>query len=152
MRRKVDLRQIISNIHLVRSAALRLAHKAPRFHFLCGLYDQNSLNVDDLARLAISLDIQHVAFWNLTPYPPDNTDVPKGDWIRPLDDLDDDALRSRLAVIFSSFELLRRFGISVSVQGNFVETLAKRVKLFDERKRVVGSLKGPATWYDPGVS
>jgi MoaA/NifB/PqqE/SkfB family radical SAM enzyme len=127
LRRKVDVRQIITNIHAVRATALRLFHRPPRFNFLCGLYDQNTLQIDELARLAISLNIHGVAFWNLKALPFENTDVPRESWLRPLDDLNDEELKPRLKCIHSAINLLRRNGIVVGTHGGFVETLSRRV-------------------------
>lgn len=150
MRRRVDVRQIITNIHLVRAAASRISHKPPDFHFLCGLYDFNAYGTLDFARVAVSLGIKHVAFWNLTPYPFANTDVLMEDRVQPLDDLPDEELRPRVMTILSAIGLLRRSGVSVHVQGDFVNTLARRVKLAHGPTGATSDAHASTNgWFDP---
>jgi MoaA/NifB/PqqE/SkfB family radical SAM enzyme len=126
-RRKVDVRQIVMNIQLIRAAALRMLCKPPTFTFLAGLYDKNSMLVEDFARLSIALGIHTVQFWNLNKYPYENTDVAPEDRVLPLDDLPDDELRPRVEAVYRAIELLRRNRIVVNVAGGFVDVLARRV-------------------------
>ncbi len=65
IRRKVDLNRIVENINAIREAAARLHQESPHFLLSCGLYDQNSLVIEDLARFAVSLGIASVGFWYL---------------------------------------------------------------------------------------
>lgn len=126
LRRKVDVRQIIANVALVRTVASRNFMKPPTFAFLCGLYDKNSLVIEDLAHLAISLGVADVGFWSLTPYPYENTDVADGDKALPLDDLPDAELVPRLQAIGRALQTLRRAGVRFHVQADFVEVLKLR--------------------------
>jgi len=125
LRRRVDLRQIVTNIAFVRATALRLRRPPPRFAFLCGLYDRNTIGWDDLARLAISLGIVDIGLWSLTEH--DGLDVPEKDRVRPLDSLTDEELLPRMVAIRRGLNLLRRHGVNVNVQGGFVEALERRI-------------------------
>jgi MoaA/NifB/PqqE/SkfB family radical SAM enzyme len=126
MRRKVDIRQIVMNIMMIRAASLRMDCRPPNIHFLCGLYDKNSLHIEGLSRLAVALKVHMLSFWNLTAYPMENTDVPKGDEPIPLDQLSIDELRPRVAAIRRAVELARNNGLGVEVHANFVDDLARR--------------------------
>jgi MoaA/NifB/PqqE/SkfB family radical SAM enzyme len=125
LRRKVDLRQIITNIAFVRSVARRNYSIGPSFGFITGLYDQNSLLVEDLARLAVTLGINTVSFWSLTKYPYSETDVRTEDQALPLDDLSDDELLPRIISIRRGIRILKRAGVSVYTHADFINTLAK---------------------------
>ncbi len=125
LRRKVDLRQIVANIALVRATALKLHRTPPEFRFLCGLYDRNTIGWESFARLAIALDIRHVGLWSLTAHP--GMVFPEGGKVVPLDDLDDEELRPRIQSIQRGIDLLRRHQVAADVQGDFVTKLAARV-------------------------
>jgi len=127
LRRRVDLRQITTNIAFTKSAALKLHRTPPRFSFLCGLYDKNTLEWDSFARFSIASAITHVGIWSLTAH--SNLDVPDEDRVQPLDDLSDDDLRPRILSVLRGLRLLQRHGVSVSVHGDFVDPLARRVGL-----------------------
>jgi MoaA/NifB/PqqE/SkfB family radical SAM enzyme len=127
LRRRVDLRQITTNMTLIKAAALKLHRTPPRFGFLCGLYDKNSLEWDAFARFSIASDIIHMGIWTLTPHP--GLNVPDEDRVRPLDDLSDSDLRPRIVSVLRGLRLLRRHGVAVTVQGDFVGALARRVGL-----------------------
>lgn len=127
MRRKVDVRQIVMNMHLIRMAAAKVARRSPQFGFLCGLYDKTAPGVGDLARLAVSLGVTHCSFWNLTPYPYSKTGAPEQDWPKPLDALSDDDLAPCLASINDAIAFLRLHNVAVVVQGDFISHLAKRL-------------------------
>lgn len=58
LRRKVDLRTIIHNITLLRSAALLNDRPIPRLAFTCVLSDQSVQNLDRLVALAKSLECE----------------------------------------------------------------------------------------------
>jgi len=131
MRRKVDIRQIVTNIQMIRATAMRLYRKPPGVQFHCGLYDKNSLLMEDFARFAVSMGVAVVSFWSLTPYPYEHTDVSLSDQVKPLDDLADDELVPRVLAIRRALGILKRHGISTSIQADFVERLARRVGLDD---------------------
>jgi pyruvate-formate lyase-activating enzyme len=126
-RRHVDLRQIISNIVAVRAAALRHDRSSPRFQFVCGLYDKNTLMLEELAWLAVALNIQKVQFWDLLAHSYDGLDVPDQDRAHPLASLPDDDLRPRLAAISRATAVLRRADIAVEIDGPFIADLEHRV-------------------------
>jgi MoaA/NifB/PqqE/SkfB family radical SAM enzyme len=133
LRRRVDLHRIVDNINAIRKTAVRLGHEPPHFLFSCGLYDQNSLIIEDLARLAVSLGISSVGFWNLSKwdhesFPYQFTDVPERDRVYPLDDLSDHELRPRLEAIQRAITILQENRIGVEINGNFVNILADRLK------------------------
>jgi MoaA/NifB/PqqE/SkfB family radical SAM enzyme len=127
VRRHVDLKQIIANIVLVRSTAIRLLRRPPGFAFSCGLYDKSAPHVEELARLAVALDIKAVNFWNLHRHEHQDTELKEGDRVYPLDDLTDSALKPILEAILRAIRLLRSRGIQVHVRANFLNVLAKRV-------------------------
>jgi MoaA/NifB/PqqE/SkfB family radical SAM enzyme len=126
MRRNVDVRQILTNITFIRVAARRLGISPPAFRFSCGLYDQNSLFVEDLARLAVEYKIERVGFWNLNQFPYEYTDVPMADRARPLDELSDEELRPRLEAIQRAFAILKDNHVVVEIAGDFVDDLLHR--------------------------
>ena len=127
LRRHVDVRQIVTNIAMVRAAAVKMLRKPPTFTFACGLYDKNSLFVDGLARLAISLGIKAVNFWNLHDHGHSDSRVDGDDSVHPLDDLTDVKLRPRVEVIHGAIELLRAHNVTVGIHAAFVNILARRV-------------------------
>jgi Radical SAM superfamily len=131
LRRKVDVRQIVMNVHRVRMKAREISQPPPYFSLLAGLYDQNTLNIADFARFAIGLDIRHVSFWNLTEYPYENTDVAAPDRVRSLDSLPDDELKPRILAIRHAISLLRKAGVAVNVHAGFLQSLARRVGVHD---------------------
>jgi MoaA/NifB/PqqE/SkfB family radical SAM enzyme len=126
MRRNVDVRQILTNITFIRVAARRLGITPPAFRFSCGLYDQNSLFVEDLARLAVEYKIERVGFWNLNQFPYEYTDVPVADRARPLDELSDEDLRPRLEAIDKAIRILKENHVVVEIAGDFVDDLVHR--------------------------
>ena len=125
VRRRVDLRQIVANIAFVRSMALKLHRQPPRFAFLCGLYDKNTLEWENFARFTVAMGVTSVGLWSLTKHA--GMDVPEYAQVRPLDDLADGELRPRVVSIRRGLEFLRRHGVSVSIQGGFFEALERRV-------------------------
>ena len=132
IRRKVDLNRIVENINAIRAAAARLHQESPHFLFSCGLYDQNSLVIEDLARFAVSLGISSVGFWNLTKwdyesFPYQFTDVSERDRVYALDDLSDDDLRPRVEAIQRAITILRENRIGVQINGDFVNILKDRL-------------------------
>lgn len=127
VRRRVDLRQIVINMALVKAAALKLHRAPPIFGFLCGLYDKNTLDWESFARFVVASGLTYIHIWSLTVHP--GLDVPEGDGVLPLDDLSDSELRPRILSVLRGLKLLQRHGVSVVVQGGFVKTLAKRVGL-----------------------
>jgi MoaA/NifB/PqqE/SkfB family radical SAM enzyme len=148
MRRKVDLRQIVTNINLIRATALRLETTPPTFEFSCGLYDQNSLLIEDFARFAIALWIHSVGFWNLSSwnhekFPYENTDVPESDRAFPLDNLDRSELRPRLDAIQRAIAILNANGVIVQVNGNFIETLSRQCNQVAEQTVPMDGLELP---------
>ena len=133
MRRKVDVRQIVMNIQMIRATALRLGDAPPSFGFSCGLYDQNSLHIENFARFAVALGVTSVGFWNLTTwhhdkFPYENTDVPASDHAYPLDELSPEELRPRLDAIQTAIAILSTNGVTVEINGNFIETLINQCK------------------------
>jgi MoaA/NifB/PqqE/SkfB family radical SAM enzyme len=126
VRRKVDLRQIVTNVAFVRATALRLHRRPPAFAFLCGLYDKNTLHWESFARFAVALGITSIGLWSLTEH--DGLDVPVDDRVHPLDDLPDVELRPRLLSIRRGLDFLRRHDVPVAIQGGFVENLERRVR------------------------
>jgi len=103
--------------------------KQPIFIFACGLYDRNSLFVEDLARLALALGVKIVDFWNLHDHDHTDNGVGEDARVQPLDALSDTELRPRLEVILRAVALLRSRGVIVSIHGDFVDILARRVGL-----------------------
>jgi len=131
LRRKVDVRQIVMNVHRVRMKAREISQPPPYFSLLAGLYDQNTLNIADFARFAIGLDIRRVNFWNLTEYPYENTDVAGPERVRSLDSLPDDELKPRILAIRHAISLLRKAGVAVNVHAGFLQSLARRAGVHD---------------------
>ena len=129
VRRHVDIRQIVTNITLIRAIAIQASRRPPAFIFSCGLYDKSALHVEELARLAVALGIRVVNFWNLHRHEHQDTDLAEKDRVTPLDDLSDDDLRPRLEAILRAVKFLRSRRIQANVRANFVDTLAKRVGL-----------------------
>jgi MoaA/NifB/PqqE/SkfB family radical SAM enzyme len=129
VRRHVDLHQVITNIVLVRAAAISMIRKPPLFIFACGLYDKNSLHVEALAQLAASIGIKIVDFWDLHDHGHLDNGVTAEDRVKPLAHLDDADLFPRLEAIRRAIAFLTARGIIVSVHGDFVSALAKRVGL-----------------------
>lgn len=125
LRRSVDVRQIVANITAVRSTAHKERLPPPEFSFACGLYDKNTLLLEDFAYFAASLRVARVAFWNLAPHAGVIASVPKEDRVVPLDELPEDELLLRLGIIKKCVQLLVRYGIEVEVGADFVSTLAK---------------------------
>jgi MoaA/NifB/PqqE/SkfB family radical SAM enzyme len=127
VRRHVDVRHIVANISFIRAAAVKLLRKPPLFIFACGLYDKNSLYVEDLARLAISLDVKIVDFWNLLDHGHEDNGVGSADRVIPLDELPNIELLPRIEAILRAVRLLRFSGIIVSIHADFINALASRV-------------------------
>jgi MoaA/NifB/PqqE/SkfB family radical SAM enzyme len=131
IRRRVDLRQIITNMIMIRTTALKYHRKPPRFSFLCGLYDRNTLDWDQFARFAVSCRVQHVGLWNLTIHP--DIAIGANEKVLALDDLSDAELVPRLRCIRQGLAILERHRITYDVQGDFISALMKRVKLDEQR-------------------
>ncbi len=129
IRRKVDVRQIVMNMHYVRMKAQELFIQPPKFRLLAGLYDQNSLLAEDFARFAISLGVAGIDFWNLSAYPYDTTDVAPADRVVPLDALSDDELKPRMRAIRRAIALLEDAGVEVNAHAGFLTALARRAGL-----------------------
>jgi pyruvate-formate lyase-activating enzyme len=129
IRRRVDVRQIISNIVAVRAAAFRHNRPSPRFQFFCGLYDKNTPMIEDLAWLAVALNIQQVQFWDLFSHSYGGLDVPEQDRVYPLASLPDEDLRPRLEAISRATAVLRQADIAVEIDGPFIADLRRRVGL-----------------------
>jgi molybdenum cofactor biosynthesis enzyme MoaA len=125
VRRRVDLRQIATNIAFVRSTALKFHRSPPDFVFLCGVYDKNTSDWEDFARFAVALGITRMEIWSLTLH--NGLDVPEKDRVHPLDDLVDRELRPRLLSIRRGLEFLRRHDVEVTIQGGFLDALERRV-------------------------
>jgi hypothetical protein len=89
------------------------------------VYDKSALEWDNFARLAIALDVAYVHIWSLTAHP--DLDVPAGEQVRPLDDLSDNELKPRVQSVLRGLNLLQRHDVPVTVQGGFIEALAKRI-------------------------
>jgi len=133
LRRKVSLAHIEDNIRNIRKAATALRTRAPLFRISCGLYDKNTLAIEGLAQFAIEHNFQGVGFWNLSSwsfdkFPYENTDVPVSDRAYPLDDLQVEELRPRLAAIRNAIELLKSHGIEVHINGDFISSLSERLQ------------------------
>lgn len=123
LRRHVDERQIVTNINLIRAETL---DRPPHFHFISGLYDLNSVYLEEFSRFAVALGIEWMNFWNLLKhYDYDASGIPADDRPMPLDELPIDRLRQCLGCIGRSFEVLRKHNIPISVHGNFVYRLAE---------------------------
>src|SRR5207244_7378280 len=56
------------------------------------------------------------------------TDVPEGDRVHALDELSDDDLRQRIAAIQSAISILFKNGVGVEINGDFLNTLTRRLK------------------------
>ncbi len=125
IRRHVDLRQIVTNITLVKAAALKLHRPAPEFIFLCGLYDKNACDWEAFARFVVACDIRHLDIWNLKLH--SGLDWSGKEGVRSLDDLSVDELRPRMLSVVRGLKLLKRHGVTVTVKGNFIQTMLKRV-------------------------
>ncbi len=133
LRRRVDLRQIVTNINAIRATSIRVGRwgLGPAFEFSCGLYDQNSIVMEDFARFAVALGVQGVGFWNLTKwhyenFPYELTDVPERDRVYPLEELEDSELKPRVEAIQRGIAILESNNVFVGVNADFVETLARR--------------------------
>jgi MoaA/NifB/PqqE/SkfB family radical SAM enzyme len=129
IRRRVDVRQIITNITAIRAAALRRNRPTPNFQFFCGLYDQNTLQIEELAWLAVALDIQRVQFWDLFAHSYEGLDISEEDRVYPLASLTDEELRPRLEAVIGAIAILRRATIAVEIDGPFITELCRRVGL-----------------------
>jgi len=124
LRRRVDVRQIVTNINLIRAAA---PGRPPHFHFLSGLYDQNSLQLDAFVRFAAALGVEAMNFWNMAKYDYDAAKIPQGDRPLPLDELAEDELRVCLTAVARGFEVARDRGVAINVHGDFVYRLADKL-------------------------
>jgi len=124
MRRRVDIRQIVTNINRIRAAAL---DRLPHFHFLSGLYDQNSLRLEEFARFAVALGIESMNFWQMSKYDLDGAKIPEADRPLPLDELPDDRLPPYIVCIDRAFAILRKHGVGVYVHGDHISRIAARV-------------------------
>jgi MoaA/NifB/PqqE/SkfB family radical SAM enzyme len=133
LRRKVDLNRIVTNIKLIRETARQLHRSEPKFLFSCGLYDQNTLQIDEFAKFAVDLGIQTVGFWNLSTwsaneFPYEYTDVPVSDRAYPLDTLSDAELRPRIDAIQRALDILKINGVNAYINGDFVTPLIERLR------------------------
>jgi MoaA/NifB/PqqE/SkfB family radical SAM enzyme len=131
LRRRVDLRQIMTSMTLVRAAALKLHRPAPKFGFISGVYDKNALEWEAFARFSIAAGISYMIIWNLAEH--SGLDISEEERVRPLDDLPDDELKPRLSSVLRGLRLLRQHDVAVTVLGGFIEPLAGRVGLDAER-------------------
>jgi hypothetical protein len=133
MRRKVDLDQIVKNMTAVRETSRRRGQSGrPIFRFSCGLYDKNSLVIEDLAKFAVGLDVESVGFWDLTKwnhqqFPYENTDVPECDRAYPLEELAPFELHPRIEAIERAIAYLKSNGVGVHVNGDFISGLKCRL-------------------------
>jgi MoaA/NifB/PqqE/SkfB family radical SAM enzyme len=109
LRRRVDLGAIVTNIVLVKAAALKLHRAPPRFGILCGLYDKNTLEWDIFARFIVALGVARVSLWSLTEHA--GLNVPEEARVRPPDDLDDVELRPRVLSVMRGLEFLQQHDI-----------------------------------------
>lgn len=128
VRRKVDLRHIISNIQQTRAAARRLKVKPPKLRLSCGMYDKSAPLVEDLAWLAVSLDVARVIFWNLIDYTYLGTDVPEEDRVYALSGLPAPQLRECLTAIDAAIAVLEQHAIEVEIVGDFLPGLRARLQ------------------------
>jgi MoaA/NifB/PqqE/SkfB family radical SAM enzyme len=124
MRRRVDVRQIVTNINRIRAAAL---DSPPNFDFLSGLYDKNSLQLEAFARFAIALGIRSMNFWQMSKYDYDSAAIPEQDRPLPLDELPEERLRPCLEAVARGFEILRKYAVPIYVHGDHISRLAERV-------------------------
>lgn len=69
IRRHVDLRQIVTNITLVKAAALKLHRPALEFWFLCGLYGKNISDWEEFARFVVVSGVRYLGLRKLTLHP-----------------------------------------------------------------------------------
>jgi pyruvate-formate lyase-activating enzyme len=127
IRRHVDVRQIVSNVVAVRAAALRRNRPQPRFQFFCGLYDKNTLQIEELAWLAVALNIQKMQFWNLFVHSYEGLKIPEADQVYPLASLTDDDLLPRMQAVARAVAVLRKAEIAVEIDGPFIAELGRRV-------------------------
>lgn len=124
MRRRVDVRQIVTNINRIRAAAL---DRPPHFHFLSGLYDKNSPHLEEFARFAIALGVELMNFWQMGKYDYDAARIPEEERPLPLDELPDDRLRPCLESVARGFQVLRDHGVGIYVHGDHISRLAARL-------------------------
>ncbi|GAC1657549.1 MAG: hypothetical protein NVS9B12_09690 [Vulcanimicrobiaceae bacterium] len=124
VRRKVELKQIVNNITLIRMAGMRTGHM-PDFGISCGLYDKNSRSIDDLARWAAVLGLVDVTFWDLVKLP----DIEGAETVSTLAAMNDAELRTALQRIELAMSILRRYNIPYEVAGDFIAPLRGRVGL-----------------------
>jgi MoaA/NifB/PqqE/SkfB family radical SAM enzyme len=68
LRRKVDVRNILTNMVRVRAAASRLGIPKPKFSWSCVITDKNAFDLVDYAHFALACGVREVFLCNLTKY------------------------------------------------------------------------------------
>ena len=68
LRRKVDVRNILTNMVRVRAAASRLGIPKPKFSWSCVITDKNAFDLVDYVHFALACGVREVSLCNLTKY------------------------------------------------------------------------------------
>jgi MoaA/NifB/PqqE/SkfB family radical SAM enzyme len=119
IRRKVDLRTMVTNIVNVRATALRLGVAPPRFQINSGIYDRNVFGLADLARFCVALRVESVSFWSLVVHSVFAKDV-RCDTVESLTPPE---LCRAVAVIEEAIDVLGANGVECIIPGGFIDEI-----------------------------
>lgn len=128
MRRKTDLRQIITNIQLIRAAAISQGIQLPAFGFGTGIYDKSVETIGEFADFSIAMHVSSIHFWSLSVHDPRWTGVPEADRPVPLDQLPPPRLRVAIREVRAAISKLQRHGIRCDVAGQFIDVLHQKLE------------------------
>src|SRR5262245_19667338 len=149
IRRSVNLDQMLENLANIRSAADRLGIPGPAVYLFCTVYDQNVLQLEEFARLAVSLRVTGVIFGNLMKHP----DVAGACNVRPITSLSPTIRRQARRTIETAIDILREHGITVSSWGDSLETMKERMSEGENDDTCIAAairnkldVQGPQSW------
>lgn len=122
-RPRLNLATVLDNHARIRGAARRLGISGPEFCFCAGLYAEVIPTVEDLARLAVSLNLTHIIFWNQYLYP----EIEGADNVTPLCSLSLDDKREVVTKVQSAVDILDEAGITVEFDAEWFDALKAEV-------------------------
>lgn len=123
VRRKVDLRVMLENLERLRTTAREMDVKGPEIYFFVTVFDRNVLQLEDLARLAVSIQVTGVQFVSLMKHP----DVEGPGNVRPVTSLSPEDQRQAAKAIDAALRLLKAAGITVETWGSCIDTIRRSV-------------------------
>jgi MoaA/NifB/PqqE/SkfB family radical SAM enzyme len=123
VRRRVGLDVMLDNLERLRATAREMGVKGPDVYLFVTVYDRNVLELEALARLAVSLRVTGVQFVTLMKHP----DVEGSGNVRPVNSLDA-ADRGRAAIaIEAALRILKGAGITVETWGSSIDMIRRSV-------------------------